>query len=92
MQSLFTPQALLDSSQTTSPPNALFEPSNSGVCESPAPFQTEAAPVSRPHKMSLLAEAKRIAAEFEYSDDDVRKAVGEFIFEMSESSDRWQHT
>ncbi|KAH8811433.1 hypothetical protein F5884DRAFT_274080 [Xylogone sp. PMI_703] len=53
------------------------------TCESPHPFPTEA-PVSRPHKMALLAEAKRIAAEFEYSDEDVQKGVIEFIREMNE--------
>ncbi|KAL3426574.1 hexokinase [Phlyctema vagabunda] len=38
--------------------------------------------------MSLLAESKRIAAEFEYSDDDVRKAVVEFIAEMNEGLEK----
>lgn len=33
--------------------------------------------------MALLAEAKRVAAEFELTDDDVRKTVTEFIKEMS---------
>ena len=32
--------------------------------------------------MSLLIEAKRVAAEFEYSADDVKKGVTEFIREM----------
>jgi hypothetical protein len=32
--------------------------------------------------MALAAEAKRVAAEFELSDDDVRKVVAEFIAEM----------
>jgi hexokinase len=32
--------------------------------------------------MALLAESKRIAAEFELTDDDVRKTVVEFIAEM----------
>lgn len=32
--------------------------------------------------MALLAESKRIAAEFEFSDDHVRKAVVEFMREM----------
>ncbi|PQE21286.1 putative glucokinase GLK1 protein [Rutstroemia sp. NJR-2017a WRK4] len=34
--------------------------------------------------MSLLAESKRVAAEFEFTDDDVRKNVEEFIAEMNE--------
>ncbi len=35
--------------------------------------------------MALLAEAKRVAAEFELSDEDVRKVVVEFLDEMSAS-------
>ncbi|KAI9721260.1 MAG: hypothetical protein M1812_002422 [Candelaria pacifica] len=34
--------------------------------------------------MALLQEAKRVAAEFEYSPDDVRKGVKEFIKQMDE--------
>ncbi|ESZ94774.1 hypothetical protein SBOR_4831 [Sclerotinia borealis F-4128] len=34
--------------------------------------------------MSLLAEAKRVATEFEYTDEDVRRGVTEFIAEMNE--------
>lgn len=33
--------------------------------------------------MSLLAESKRVAAEFEYTDEDVRRGVAEFVAEMS---------
>jgi len=33
--------------------------------------------------MALAAEAKRIAAEFEFTDKDVQKTVKEFIAEMS---------
>lgn len=33
--------------------------------------------------MSLLEEAKRVAAEFEFTDDDVRKNVKHFIYQMS---------
>jgi hypothetical protein len=33
--------------------------------------------------MSLLEEAKRVAAEFEFTDDDVRKCVKHFIYQMS---------
>jgi len=51
------------------------------ICESPHPFFTEP-PVSRPHKMSLLEEAKRVAAEFDYPDDEVRKSVKHFISQM----------
>jgi len=52
-----------------------------GVCESPPPFPIEQ-PISRSSKMSVLGEAKRIAAEFEYTDDDVRKGVAEFMKQM----------
>lgn len=33
--------------------------------------------------MALLAEAKRVAAEFELTDQDVQKVVAEFLDEMS---------
>jgi len=33
--------------------------------------------------MALLAESKRIAAEFEYTDEDVQRGVNEFIAQMS---------
>jgi hypothetical protein len=52
------------------------------ICESPHPFPIEP-PVSRPRKMSLLEEAKRVAAEFEFTDDEVRKNVKHFIYQMS---------
>jgi hexokinase len=32
--------------------------------------------------MSLLDEARRVAAEFEYSVDDLKKGVKEFVREM----------
>jgi hexokinase len=32
--------------------------------------------------MALLAESKRVAAEFELTDDDVRRTVAEFIAEL----------
>ena len=34
--------------------------------------------------MSLLAESKRVAAEFDLTDDDVRKTVAEFVAQMDE--------
>lgn len=66
-------------------PSSYSPPANveAGICESPHLFPTEA-PISRPHKMSLLQEVKRVAAEFEFTDDDVNKAVKEFILEMNE--------
>jgi hypothetical protein len=51
------------------------------TCESPPPFPTEP-PISRPHTMALLAESKRVAAEFELTDDDVRRTVAEFVAEL----------
>lgn len=41
-------------------------------------------PTSRPHRMSLLEEAKKVAAEFEYSSNDVNKGVKEFVRQMDE--------
>lgn len=52
------------------------------VCENPHPFPTEP-PVSRLYKMSLSEEAKRVAAEFDFADDEVRKSVKHFIYQMS---------
>lgn len=74
-----SPSSRLYSSTSTS-----CAPENlaAGVCEVPHPFLTQP-PVSRPHKMSLLAEAKRVAAEFDFTDDDVRAIADEFVAEMS---------
>lgn len=52
-----------------------------GTCESPPPFPTEP-PISRPHTMALLAESKRVAAEFKLTDDDVRRVAAEFVNEL----------
>ncbi len=41
-------------------------------------------PISRPHKMSLIEEAKKVAAEFEYPGAEVNKGVREFIRQMGE--------
>lgn len=41
-------------------------------------------PVTRPHKMSLLEEAKRVAAEFEYPAEDLNRGVKAFIEQMDE--------
>ena len=40
-------------------------------------------PYSRPYKMSLKQEAQRVAAEFDYTPDDVRRGVKAFIEQMS---------
>lgn len=58
-----------------------------GICETPPPFPTEP-PVSKPHTMALLTEAKRVAAEFELTDDDVQKVVVEFLDEMKEGLEK----
>lgn len=63
-----------------SPPAHVLE---GGICESPPPFPTEP-PISRPHKMALATEAKRIAAQFELPDDDVKKIGAEFVKQMNE--------
>ena len=39
-------------------------------------------PVSHPHKMTLLEEAQRVAAEFEYTGEDVKRGVKAFINQM----------
>lgn len=36
--------------------------------------------------MALMAEVKRVAAEFEFTDEDVNRSVKEFIAEMSKCS------
>ena len=55
-----------------------------GICEVVHPFRTQAS-ISTPPKMGLQAEAERIAAEFELTDEQVQKTVLEFIREMSMS-------
>lgn len=42
----------------------------------------ESLPISRPHKMSLLDEARKVAAEFDYPAEEVNKGVKEFIRQM----------
>lgn len=38
--------------------------------------------------MALLEKAKQVAAEFEYTTEDVNRGVKEFIREMGESDDQ----
>ena len=40
-------------------------------------------PISRPHKMALLEEAKRVAGQFDYPPDELNKGVKAFIQQMS---------
>ena len=51
------------------------------VCPNTPVFR-EPLPISRPYKMALLEQARKVAAEFEYSPDDVNKGVKEFIRQM----------
>lgn len=51
------------------------------VCPNLQLFPTQP-PFSKSYRMALLQEAKRVGAEFEYSPDDVRKGVKEFIRQM----------
>lgn len=90
VQFLFTdsPSLQLRPLRTYSP-TSYSPPANveAGICESPHPFPTEP-PISRPYKMALLAETKRITAAFELSDEDVNKNVAEFINQMNEGLEK----
>lgn len=39
-------------------------------------------PISRPHKMALLEEAKRVAGQFDYPAEELNKGVKAFIQQM----------
>ena len=66
------PEALIDAVAThSSSQNTLLE-EHPGICT--------------PRKMSLHAEAQRVAAQFEYSTVNVEKTVKEFIRQMGRSS------
>ena len=43
-------------------------------------------PVSRPHKMALLEEAKRVAGQFDYPSEEFNKGVKAFIQQMGRFS------
>ncbi len=51
------------------------------VCANPH-ILSEPLAISQTSRMSLLDEARRVAAEFEYSVDDLKKGVKEFVREM----------
>ena len=53
------------------------------ICERLSVF-SEPLPVSRQYKMSVLDEAKRVAAEFDYSSEDLNKGVRAFISQLDE--------
>lgn len=74
-------------SRTISSPPAIVV--DGAVCESPHPFAT-LPPISlAPSNMenSLVEETKRIAAQFDYTDDDVNKGVREFLRQMSTTNE-----
>lgn len=57
-------------------------------CRSKSLFSSELPYSQAPTNMALAEEAKRIAAEFDYSTDEVRKGVEEFIKEMDEGLEK----
>lgn len=65
---------LLSGSQPSIPPLP-------GVCVNNK-FFFESFPVTREHKMSLLKEAQRVAAEFDYPAKELNRGVKEFMREM----------
>ena len=62
-------------------PHTKEKTGGSTVCENSSPLFYEL-PISRPHKMSLSQEVKRIASEFELPAKDVNHAVKEFMRQM----------
>ena len=58
-----------------------FDAIPQSMCRKVNLFQ-ESLPVSRPYKMSLLEEAKRVAAEFDYSKEDLNEGVKAFISQV----------
>lgn len=77
-------------------PSTIFEvPSEEfyighGALEGPAPICREEdlfsapLPISRPHKMALLDQAKRVAEQFDYPPEELNKGVKAFIQQMGE--------
>ena len=59
-----------------------------GTLEGPAPVCREEdlfsapLPISRPYKMALLEEAKRVAGQFDYPPEELNKGVKAFIQQM----------
>lgn len=51
------------------------------ICREEDIFSTPL-PISRPHKMALLEEAKRVAGQFEYPPEELNKGVKAFIQQM----------
>jgi hypothetical protein len=65
-------------------PGSIGDPFERGHCPHRSIF-TEELPVSRPHKMTIVEEARKVAAEFEYPAEEVQKGVKEFIRQMGTS-------
>ena len=51
------------------------------ICREEDLFSTPL-PISRPHKMALLEEAKRVAGQFDYPPEELNKGVKAFIQQM----------
>ena len=75
------------------PSNIFEEPAEQsytrhGILEGPAPLCREEdlfsapLPISRPHKMALLEEAKRVAGQFDYPPEELNNGVKAFIQQM----------
>lgn len=70
--------------------NQLVDPErfkNYGQCENYRVFG-DPFPTCRPSSMALLKEARRIAEQFAYPDEDVNKGVREFIKQMDEGLEK----
>jgi Hexokinase len=68
---------------------AYFDQLEPGIqCKSKSPFSSELPYSQAPNNMALVEEAKRIAAEFEYPAEELRKGVKEFIREMDEGLEK----
>ncbi|RCI08624.1 hypothetical protein L249_4711 [Ophiocordyceps polyrhachis-furcata BCC 54312] len=57
------------------------------VCLKPAFFAT-VPPVSRPLTMALADETTRVVAQFDFSDGDINRHVGEFLHQMNDGLER----
>ncbi|PFH59403.1 hypothetical protein XA68_12433 [Ophiocordyceps unilateralis] len=57
------------------------------VCLNPATFAT-VPPISRPLAMALADETTRVVSQFDFSDADVNRHVGEFLRQMNEGLEK----
>ena len=67
------PQKRVNTAENVCPNLNIFGPAN---------LFTSDFPITRTHKMSLIQEAERVAAQFDYPAEAVNKGVKEFIREM----------